>query len=672
MDDSRSQFEKPLFTPSVSFNRELKRRLDGNRTRVQEPSRHNATSHRVKPLSHNEHKRPSSEALLQIISQLASTNSDRNQSSKLSNKSVAPSFNVNRGGLPLLIKVLNKIPPSLLSSKSHTIVSVKEPPFNNYTGCKSDGEYRCKNGECVAQSLHCNQLVDCSDGSDEKNCTCADYLRGQLLSRKICDGVVDCWDFSDETNCDWCLSGQHVCANSRLCVNQSQICDGRKDCPFGDDEKQCINVAPSLKQANDFIYHATGHLMVRKQGVWGKLCLQNPAASHSKLHYKIKTLGQTACKSLSFRELDFVEPDQDLSGETQNSSSVYYDLISSNWTTISNTSFQRTTCPHRQVIKIKCKDLQCGVRPQASGHTGNSLRYSGASKRHSRIVGGGNAGLGSWPWQAALYKEGEFQCGAALINAKWLLSAGHCFYNAQEDYWVARLGALRRGVNFASPYEQVRTISRIMLHPEYQAISFMNDISLLELNEPVQTSHYIRPICLPPPASTLEDGTMCTVVGWGQLFEIDRVFPDTLQEVQLPVISAAECRKRTLFLPLYRVTDNMFCAGYERGGRDACLGDSGGPLMCQETDGRWSLYGVTSNGYGCARANRPGVYTKVVNYIGWIQNSMAISNNELPAPETRQCAGHRCRLGECLPQQRVCNGYVECSDGSDEKDCWQD
>lgn len=56
---------------------------------------------------------------------------------------------------------------------------------------------------------------------------------------------------------------------------------------------------------------------------------------------------------------------------------------------------------------------------------------------------------------------------------------------------------------------------------------------------------------------------------------------DTLQEVQLPVISPGECHKRTVFLPLYKITDGMLCAGFDRGGRDACLGDSGGPLMCQ-------------------------------------------------------------------------------------------
>lgn len=59
--------------------------------------------------------------------------------------------------------------------------------------------------------------------------------------------------------------------------------------------------------------------------------------------------------------------------------------------------------------------------------------------------------------------------------------------SALDDYWVARLGALRRGTDFASPYEQLRPLAAIVLHPGYVDAGFINDISLLRMREPVSS-----------------------------------------------------------------------------------------------------------------------------------------------------------------------------------------
>lgn len=70
----------------------------------------------------------------------------------------------------------------------------------------------------------------------------------------------------------------------------------------------------------------------------------------------------------------------------------------------------------------------------------------------------------------------------------------------------------------------------------------------------------------------------------------------------------------------------MLCAGDTRTGgnqdvHDACQGDSGGPLVCM-IDKRMTLLGIISWGLGCGQKDVPGIYTKVTNYLDWIQDNM--------------------------------------------------
>lgn len=78
---------------------------------------------------------------------------------------------------------------------------------------------------------------------------------------------------------------------------------------------------------------------------------------------------------------------------------------------------------------------------------------------------------------------------------------------------------------------------------------------------------------------------------------------------------------------------NILCAGLMEGGRDACLGDSGGALaICEQFNrhqdpadcslGTWKLAGIISNGYGCAEVGIPGLYTDVSLFVDWIRQTM--------------------------------------------------
>ena len=103
------------------------------------------------------------------------------------------------------------------------------------------------------------------------------------------------------------------------------------------------------------------------------------------------------------------------------------------------------------------------------------------------------------------------------------------------------------------------------------------------------------------------------------LFILGGRLPRILQIVKVPIMSNTECRSMFWEAGIHRTFGpQMICAGYAEGGKDACDGDSGGPLTIKLNDDRWVLVGIVSNGIKCAEPNMPGVYTNVPYYVDWI------------------------------------------------------
>ncbi|XP_041066847.1 coagulation factor X-like [Carcharodon carcharias] len=167
--------------------------------------------------------------------------------------------------------------------------------------------------------------------------------------------------------------------------------------------------------------------------------------------------------------------------------------------------------------------------------------------------------------------------------------------------------------------EQVRNVSRLILHENYNKKTVDNDIALLKLDVPVVLDDYTVPVCLPEHRFALFELRQIRysiVSGWGRRLESGTV-AYTLQKLQVPLVRTSVCRLTTD----HNITENMFCAGYKNALKDSCKGDSGGPHVTQYK-GSWFLTGIVSWGEGCAREGKYGIYTKVYKYLEWIRQNM--------------------------------------------------
>lgn len=234
---------------------------------------------------------------------------------------------------------------------------------------------------------------------------------------------------------------------------------------------------------------------------------------------------------------------------------------------------------------------------------------------NTRIVGGREAIPNSWPWQISMKHYGRHNCGGSIIHPQWVVTASHCVEdNRNLDHLTIEAGKHHEKKD--DPHQQIRRVTKILMHESYDSDLIDNDITLFKLDKPFILNEYVNIVCLPE--VVVADGANCMVTGWGDTKNTSGA--GLLKQALLPIVNVDKCNS-TDYLD-GDATDNMLCAGYDQGGIDSCQGDSGGPFVCKSGT-KWDLQGIVSWGNGCAEEKSPGAYTKVINYIQWIQEMVA-------------------------------------------------
>ncbi|KAH7032621.1 trypsin-like protease-like protein 1 [Microdochium trichocladiopsis] len=224
------------------------------------------------------------------------------------------------------------------------------------------------------------------------------------------------------------------------------------------------------------------------------------------------------------------------------------------------------------------------------------------------IVGGEAASAGDFPFMVSLSGFGYdyHMCGGVLLNANTVVTAGHCSISQTPVQVSVRAGSLKHNSGGVKV-----NVSEILVHPKYSDSWANNDIALWRLSTPIRTSSTIGYVTLPAQDSDPAAGSLAIVAGWGFTIEGGYNTPDALRKVTVPIVGRATCQAA---YKLDTITTSMVCAGLAAGGKDACQGDSGGPLVNTSK----TLIGLVSWGDGCARPNAYGVYTRVGQFVTWI------------------------------------------------------
>ncbi|XP_076544924.1 uncharacterized protein LOC117601744 isoform X1 [Osmia lignaria lignaria] len=437
-----------------------------------------------------------------------------------------------------------------------------------------------------------------------------------------------------KTAVDSCQDGHWKCDNSPMCIPTAFICDEVVDCADGSDENSEHCDAPFEIRLVNGSSRLEGRVEVRHHGIWGTVCdddFSNATAA-------------VICRSLGYggraiaKKDGFFGPGEGpiwldevycLGNETQ-----LYRCDHNHW--------GQHNCNHDEDAGVICTpgDIddselywqtvtdvpETNINDILPSHCGKRLKDFNEDDGFifEKVVHGSIAPKGTYPWQASIRVRGHSRsnhwCGAVVLSPLHVLTAAHCLQGYNKGTYFVRAGDYNTEIDEGTEVEA--NIEDYYIHEDFRKGHRMNnDIAVVLLKgRGIPLGKNIMPICLPSENTEYPPGLNCTISGFGSIETGKSAHSKDLRYGWVPLLDQSVCRAEHIY-GVGAISDGMVCAGYLEEGIDTCDGDSGGPLACYH-NGAFTLYGITSWGQHCGKANKPGVYVRVSHYRRWIDQKI--------------------------------------------------